>query len=194
VRKRVLIVAAISAVAVGFSTTHAGAIPVHHHYMVTRVVRQGSGAMPFPRQVERMRVVNVAPTDSDQDGVKDTADPCPQTAGSGGGCPPPPPPAPVQPVQTTVSAVTPAAPAPAPATSYPTTSGDYSNVPGVPSSFAACVAMAESTNGTNPAAGGNVYGILDPVPGTDPVGDPQGAMAALYAQSGPAAWAPYDGC
>jgi hypothetical protein len=38
--------------------------------------------------------------------------------------------------------------------------GSLSDIPGVPSSFAACVAYRESTNDTNPAAHGDAYGII----------------------------------
>src|SRR5262249_33301488 len=39
-------------------------------------------------------------------------------------------------------------------------SGSLSDVPGVPRSFAACVALRESTNLRDPAANGNAYGII----------------------------------
>jgi LysM repeat protein len=39
-------------------------------------------------------------------------------------------------------------------------SSSLSDIPGVPRSFAACVAYRESTNLQNPAAHGNAYGII----------------------------------
>ena len=70
------------------------------------------------------------------------------------------------------------------------------DVPGVPQSFAACVAYRESTDDTNPAADGNAYGI---VPGSgynvsgDSIAQQKQAFEEIYATSGPSAWAA-DGC
>lgn len=87
------------------------------------------------------------------------------------------------------------APTPTASTAYstPTTSatGGYSSIPGVPASFAACVAERESSNG---AASSNVYGILADPRGSGSLADQQAAFADLYAQYGTAPWAPYDGC
>jgi hypothetical protein len=73
-------------------------------------------------------------------------------------------------------------------------SGDYSNVPGVPTSFAACVAYRESSNG---AGSSNIYGII-PASGVDvsgmSVSQQKAAFAQMYAEHGTSAWAPYDGC
>ena len=76
-------------------------------------------------------------------------------------------------------------------------SGGLSSVPGVPSSFAACVAMRESTNGTNQAYNGGVYGIINAsgyhVNGQS-LAAQKAAFSALYAQYGSAPWSPSDGC
>jgi murein DD-endopeptidase MepM/ murein hydrolase activator NlpD len=72
-----------------------------------------------------------------------------------------------------------------------------SDIPGVPQSFAACVALRESTNLQNPAANGNAYGIL-PSSGYNVNGaslaNQKQAFAKLYAQYGTSPWAPSDGC
>jgi LysM domain len=70
------------------------------------------------------------------------------------------------------------------------------DVPGVPQSFAACVASRESTDDTDPAADGNAYGI---VPGSgysvsgDSLAQQKQVFEEIYATSGPSAWAG-DGC
>jgi murein DD-endopeptidase MepM/ murein hydrolase activator NlpD len=73
-------------------------------------------------------------------------------------------------------------------------SGGLDDVPGVPSSFAACVAFRESTNGE---LSSNVYGII-PASGYDGYGaslaQQKQDFAALYAADGTAPWAPSDGC
>jgi hypothetical protein len=70
------------------------------------------------------------------------------------------------------------------------------DIPGVPSSFAACVAYRESTNDTNPAANGNAYGII-PASGYSVSGDSiaqqKQVFKQIYDTSGPGAWAA-DGC
>lgn len=75
--------------------------------------------------------------------------------------------------------------------------GGPSDVPGVPQAFAACVAFRESTNGTNPAANGNMYGII-PASGYNVAGMSLGQQkiifAKLYAQYGTQPWSPSDGC
>lgn len=75
--------------------------------------------------------------------------------------------------------------------------GSLSDVPGVPSSFAACVAFRESTNGTNAAYNGGVYGIITAsgvnVNGQSVAAQKQ-AFSQLYAQYGSAPWTPSDGC
>lgn len=76
-------------------------------------------------------------------------------------------------------------------------SSSLSDVPGVPSSFAACVAERESSNGTNQAYNGGVYGIIT-ASGINVNGQSLSAQKAafsqLYAQYGSAPWAPSDGC
>jgi LysM repeat protein len=70
------------------------------------------------------------------------------------------------------------------------------DIPGVPQSFAACVAYRESTNDTNPAANGNAYGII-PASGYSVSGDSiaqqKQVFKQIYDTSGPGAWAA-DGC
>lgn len=75
-------------------------------------------------------------------------------------------------------------------------SSSLSDVPGVPQSFAACVAYRESTDLRNPAAHGNAYGIM-PASGYDVYGTSlahqKRVFAELYRQYGGAPWAS-DGC
>lgn len=75
-------------------------------------------------------------------------------------------------------------------------SSSLSDIPGVPQSFAACVAYRESTNLQNPAANGNAYGIIPAsgynVAGTSLAHQKQ-AFAELYQQHGGSPWAA-DGC
>jgi hypothetical protein len=70
------------------------------------------------------------------------------------------------------------------------------DVPGVPTSFATCVAYRESTNNTNPAAHGNAYGII-PASGYNVSGDSIAQQKLVFKQiydtAGPRAWAA-DGC
>ena len=72
-----------------------------------------------------------------------------------------------------------------------------SDVPGVPQSFAACVAYRESTDLQNPAANGDAYGIIPAsgynVEGTSLANQKQ-VFSQLYAKYGSAPWAPSDGC
>jgi LysM repeat protein len=75
-------------------------------------------------------------------------------------------------------------------------SSSLSDVPGVPSSFAACVAYRESTDDTNPAAHGDAYGII-PASGYNVYGDSLAQQKQVFKQiydtTGPRAWAA-DGC
>jgi len=75
-------------------------------------------------------------------------------------------------------------------------SGSLSDIPGVPSSFASCVAYRESTDDTNPAANGNAYGII-PASGYDVGGDSiaqqKQVFKEIYDTVGAGAWAA-DGC
>jgi hypothetical protein len=75
-------------------------------------------------------------------------------------------------------------------------SSSLSDIPGVPSSLAACVAYRESTDLQNPAADGNAYGIIPAsgynVSGTSLAHQKQ-VFAQLYAQDGATPWAA-DGC
>ena len=76
-------------------------------------------------------------------------------------------------------------------------SGGLDDVPGVPRSYAACVASRESTNLSDPAANGNAYGIMPSsgynVNGTSLAHQKQ-VFAELYAKYGTAPWSPHDGC
>jgi len=75
-------------------------------------------------------------------------------------------------------------------------SSSLSDIPGVPESFAACVAYRESTDLQNPAADGNAYGII-PASGYDVDGtslaNQKQVFAELYQQDGTSPWAS-DGC
>jgi hypothetical protein len=74
--------------------------------------------------------------------------------------------------------------------------GGLGDVPGVPSSFAQCVAFHESTDGQNQAYNGGVYGIITAsginVNGQS-VGAQKQAFEHLYQQYGTSPWAG-DGC
>jgi hypothetical protein len=69
-------------------------------------------------------------------------------------------------------------------------SSDLGSVPGVPYSFASCVAFRESTDGR---LSSNIYGILGGG-GTGTVAQQKAAFSRMYAQYGVQPWAPYDGC
>jgi LysM repeat protein len=75
-------------------------------------------------------------------------------------------------------------------------SSSLSDIPGVPQSFAACVALRESTDLENPAAHGNAYGIIPAsgyqVAGTSLAHQKQ-VFTELYQQYGGTPWAA-DGC
>ncbi|HEY6497352.1 MAG TPA: LysM domain-containing protein [Trebonia sp.] len=75
-------------------------------------------------------------------------------------------------------------------------SSSLSDIPGVPQSFAACVAYRESTDLQDPAADGNAYGII-PASGYNVEGaslaNQKQVFAELYQQDGAAPWAS-DGC
>ena len=85
-------------------------------------------------------------------------------------------------------------PQPAPPASTNTASGV--SIPGMPQSLANCIWQRESTSGTNPAAGGNQFGII-PASGYNVSGDSvqqqEQVAGQIYSQSGGAAWAA-DGC
>ncbi len=75
-------------------------------------------------------------------------------------------------------------------------SSDLGDIPGVPHSFATCVAWRESTNDTNPAAHGNAYVII-PASGYNVSGysiaQQKLVFKQIYDTTGPSAWAA-DGC
>lgn len=76
-------------------------------------------------------------------------------------------------------------------------SSDLADVPGVPRSFAACVAERESSDGTNQAFNGGVYGIINAsgehVNGQS-ISAQKAAFSRLYSQYGKSPWTPSDGC
>ena len=102
-------------------------------------------------------------------------------------------------------AVAPAAPAaPSQPASTASGAGSYSAASG---SFQSCVIQAESggdPHAVNPSSGaGGLYGFLPStwqalgfsgLPEDAPVSEQNAAFAKQYAQTGTAAWAPYDGC
>jgi len=105
--------------------------------------------------------------------------------------------------QSAPSYTSPSSTASATATTHTSTTGSsgyssssLSDIPGVPASFAACVAYRESTDLQNPAADGNAYGII-PASGYNVYGTSiahqKQVFAELYAQDGGAPWAA-DGC
>jgi hypothetical protein len=111
--------------------------------------------------------------------------------------PPPPPPAPVVPAAPGYSQQAAAAASPAPAVSYSGASG----------SFQACVIARESggnPGAVNPSSGaGGLYQFLPStwaalghsgLPQNASVAEQNQAFQQAYAQSGGAAWSPYDGC
>lgn len=69
---------------------------------------------------------------------------------------------------------------------------DITNIPGVPQSFVKCVAFRESTNGTNAALNGGVFGIIRAsginVNGQSLSAQKQ-AFQRIYQTTGPRAWA-----
>jgi hypothetical protein len=74
-------------------------------------------------------------------------------------------------------------------------SPDLGVVPGVPYSFATCVAFRESTDGQGSS---NVYGIIaaSGISGVGSMSVPEQKLAfsRLYAADGTAPWSSYDGC
>jgi hypothetical protein len=75
----------------------------------------------------------------------------------------------------------------------PASSPDLADVAGVPASFAACVAMRESTDG---AGSSNIYGIL-PMNGYYDgmsLAAQKELFSQMYEAQGSGPWAPYDGC
>lgn len=75
-------------------------------------------------------------------------------------------------------------------------SSDLAAVPGVPASFASCVALRESTDGQDPNAHGNIYGILPSNGYTEGMGlaEQKRLFSRMYAENGISPWEPYDGC
>jgi hypothetical protein len=76
-------------------------------------------------------------------------------------------------------------------TSAPQTStSGYGDVPGVPSGFASCVALKESSNG---AGSSNIYGI-EGAGGQGSLAEQKQAFAQMYGSRGTEPWSPYDHC
>lgn len=75
-------------------------------------------------------------------------------------------------------------------------SGSGFSVPGMSPDLVRCIAFRESTNGTNPAAHGNVFGII-PASGYNVAGDSlaqqEEVAGEIYMRYGGAAWSA-DGC
>jgi len=83
-----------------------------------------------------------------------------------------------------------APPAPVAPTATGYSSSDLADVPGVPYSFAACVAFRESTDGQ---LSSNIYGIVGPG-GQGTLAQQKEAFSQMYAARGTEPWAPWDGC
>jgi hypothetical protein len=66
-------------------------VPVEREVVLHDVIRGDPLVAQADVQVvgTKVDVIHVAPADDDDDGVATADDPCPQTAGSDGGCPPP---------------------------------------------------------------------------------------------------------
>jgi hypothetical protein len=66
-------------------------VPVEREVVLHDVIRGDPLVAQADVQVvgTKVNVIHVAPADDDDDGVATVDDPCPQTAGSDGGCPPP---------------------------------------------------------------------------------------------------------
>ena len=72
-------------------------------------------------------------------------------------------------------------------------SSNLADVPGVPYSFAACVALRESTDGQGSP---DIYGIL-PMNGYFSgmsLAEQKGLFSRMYARDGTSPWSPWDGC
>lgn len=80
--------------------------------------------------------------------------------------------------------------------SLPSGGGSGFSIPGMPQSLANCIAFRESTNGTNPAANGNVFGII-PASGFNVAGmsvaQQEQVAGQIYATTGGSAWSA-NGC
>lgn len=68
-------------------------------------------------------------------------------------------------------------------------SSDLADVPGVPRSFAACVALRESTDGR---LSSNIYGMLQYH--GESLAEQKREFSEMYAARGVEPWRPYDGC
>lgn len=107
-------------------------------------------------------------------------------------------PAPSSPSPSSISSVQPQSPAPSDSgsSSGGSSGGGGFHIPGMPDSLANCIAYRESTSGTNPAAGGNVFGII-PASGYSVAGmsvaQQEQVAGQIYATTGGSAWSA-DGC
>jgi hypothetical protein len=152
----------------------ASAVPIHRH--MERTVLKG-GEWPV-KTVRWTETVNVAPRDSDEDGLANTKDECPQTAGSVDGCP-------------VVSA---------PASSLTSATGSSTNAGLASCDFTQESGPSESYTATNPSSG--AYGRYQIIPSTaanhdcdlsTPAGQ-DACAATIMATEGPGAWASSGAC
>jgi hypothetical protein len=161
--RHVLVVCAVGIAAL-FVSASAGAVTIHQHTMIER---------PLGPPIEVVRVVTVAPPDTDDDGCADEKDNY-----DGPGCvkPPPPPPAPVAPATTSYPTT-----APAPTT----TSG------GCPSYMAGEASSPDAVNASSGASG--CYQVLPSTAAAMGSAcsdvNATSCVAAICASSGNAAWA-----
>jgi hypothetical protein len=166
--KRPIAVALTATVATLLAAATASAVEIHQHDYVDRG--------PLIREV--VTVVDVAPPDSDDDGVANREDDCPKVAAPGG-CPPEPP--------IDASSVSTAAPA---TTSYapaPTSSG------GCPSYMAGEATSPDAVNPTSGAAG--CFQIIPSTQAAHGCAAPDAECAArICATQGDAAWVAADPC
>jgi hypothetical protein len=167
-RRTPIIVALTATLAILAIPTIANAVEIHQHDYVDRG--------PLIREV--VKVVDVAPPDSDDDGVANREDDCPKVAAPSG-CPPEPP--------IDASSVSTAAPA---TTSYapaPTSSG------GCPSYMAGEATSPDAVNPTSGAAG--CFQIIPSTQAAHGCAAPDAECAArICATQGDAAWVAADPC
>lgn len=158
------------------------AVPVHHHIYAVKQMPDG----PTVKVLTDVITYDVAPADSDQDGIANQEDNCPNTAGPNNGCPPPPPlPEPVvqEVAQEVAAPTTPAPTVPAPTggsgcvgMSAESGADGYSAMS--PTGYIGCYQISPD----HFAPGGSCAGY-----GTDPAG--QDACAnTICITEGPGAW------
>jgi hypothetical protein len=167
-RRTPIAVALTATFAIVLLPATASGVEIHQHEYIDRG--------PLVREV--VRVVDVAPPDSDDDGVANREDECPKVAAPGG-CPPEPP--------IDASSVSTAAPA---TTSYapaPTSSG------GCPSYMAGEATSPDAVNPTSGAAG--CFQIIPSTQAAHGCAAPDAECAArICATQGDDAWVAADPC